>query len=74
MNTNCPSCGVPDIAGDSITIDGEWALQTVECLGCDATWTDHYRLHHRTDENGTEIEGPDTTGPTTLGDLIAHLR
>ncbi len=40
----CPKCHSSEIEGGSVEIDGACASQGVNCLACEATWTDVYHL------------------------------
>lgn len=41
----CPACGVcDDVEGQEVEIIGIEFYQDVQCLVCDATWTDVYSL------------------------------
>lgn len=45
-SNRCPSmdCGVSDIEGGSIEIEGRFAVQEVSCLACGCVWNDTYAL------------------------------
>ena len=40
----CPRCGSTEIEGDAIDIIGEFAVQPVGCMECDAEWMNEYTL------------------------------
>jgi len=41
----CPVCGdEADTEGESITVEGVFAIQPMHCLDCDHEWTSRYRL------------------------------
>jgi hypothetical protein len=40
----CLFCLSSDIEGGSVEIDNGGAYQPINCLACDETWTDSYKL------------------------------
>ena len=42
--SECPVCGSTMIAGGSIDIFGEEAIQEMSCEDCESTWEDTYRI------------------------------
>jgi len=45
----CPICGSDDLEGGPIDIEGNFAIQEMGCILCEATWMDFYRAEHRED-------------------------
>jgi len=45
----CPICGSDDLEGGPISIEGNYAIQEMDCVICEATWMDHYVANHRED-------------------------
>ncbi len=40
----CPACGSFNTSGGPVDVDGGYAFQEIDCLECDSSWTDVYRL------------------------------
>ncbi len=40
----CPKCGSDCISGEDLQVDGKIAWGVNQCLVCEATWTDEYKL------------------------------
>ena len=45
--SQCPVCDSFNIEGDWVEISGGEASQDVECLSCNATWTEVYKQSDR---------------------------
>lgn len=40
----CPYCGLENVEGNGVEIDGVDAMQEVNCTDCERQWFDHYKL------------------------------
>mgnify|MGYP001565147231 CR=1 FL=1 len=54
--SKCPFCKSDDIQGDSIEVDGHSVWQEIECMNCQAEWTDIYTLTNMEVRSGPDRE------------------
>jgi hypothetical protein len=69
----CPVCGCDEIEGDSVDIQGAYAVQEVRCLQCEHSWSDVYKLmgyNNLVDPDNNEVP----RGPTPYCNTDEDMR
>jgi len=63
---SCPYCGSRNIEAQALEADAGGAYQRVECLSCDANWTDGYTLDHVGSGEADDFEFIEAAGPRII--------
>lgn len=67
--SRCPYCESDSIEADANQgFDGPDAWCEVECLSCRGKWTDHYKLHNVSLDNGPDLDSDDDLDDDEDGD------